>query len=426
MKIEQIKVEALVPYARNSRTHSPAQVEKIAASIREFGFNNPVLIDADGVLIAGHGRTLAAQKLKLDKVPAIRLAHLSDAQRRAFVIADNRIAEDAGWDEDMLKAELEALRDLDFDLAVVGLEDDELARILGASSTVGHTDPDAVPEPEKHVVSKLGDVWICGVHRVRCGDSTSEADVSSLLAGAKPNLMVTDPPYGVDYDPAWRQRAGLGGEGTATGVVSNDHNADWRATWRLFPGNVAYIWHGGLHAATVAESLTVAKFKVRAQIVWVKTRPVISRGHYHWQHEPAFYAVRDGQVDDWRFDEEHESALYAVRDGQTADWHGNRKQSSVWFIENLKNDTGHSTQKPVECMKKPMLNNSSVGQAVYEPFGGSGSTLIAAEQIGRVAYVMELMPNYVDIIVRRWQEFKGAKAVRESDGAAFDDLVPAP
>jgi DNA modification methylase len=426
MNIEQVRVADLVPYARNSRTHSAAQVAKLVRSIEEFGFNNPVLIDGDGVLIAGHGRTLAAQKLQLEEVPAIRLTHLSEDQRRAFVIADNRIAEDAGWNDELLKSELAALSLADFDMKAVGLEDDELARILGASSTVGRTAPDDVPEPTQHVVSKLGDVWLCGPHRVRCGDSTSDADVAALLAGARPNLMVTDPPYGVDYDPAWRQRAGLTGA-AATGKVANDDRADWRATWRLFTGNVAYVWHGGLHGATVAESLAVAKFKVRAQIVWVKTRPVISRGHYHWQHEPAFYAVREGEDDAWqaRFDEEFEPAYYAVRDGETADWHGDRKQRSVWMIENLKNDTGHSMQKPVECMRRPMLNNSSVGDRVYEPFGGSGSTLIAAEQIGRIALVMELMPNYVDLIVRRWQAFKGAKATRESDGATFDSLVPA-
>ncbi|MEO8806598.1 MAG: ParB N-terminal domain-containing protein [Burkholderiaceae bacterium] len=319
MNIEQVLVDDVVLDPENARKHSTAQIKKLAKSIEEFGFNAPILIDGDNVLIAGEGRTMAARLLGLEEIPAVRLTHLSPDQRRAFALADNRLPEDATWDDARLKATLASLQLSDFDMKTVGFDDDELARILGASSTVGHTDPDSVPPPEKHVVSKAGDVWICGPHRVRCGDSTSESDVAALLAGAKPNLMVTDPPYGVDYDPAWRQRAGLVGAGAATGVVSNDDRADWRAVWRLFPGNVAYVWHGGLHGATVQESLVAAKFKVRAQIAWVKHRPVISRGHYHWQHEPAFYVVRDGADDNWqdRFDEEFEPAYYAVRDGET-------------------------------------------------------------------------------------------------------------
>jgi site-specific DNA-methyltransferase (adenine-specific) len=237
--------------------------------------------------------------------------------------------------------------------------------------------------------------------------------------------MVTDPPYGVNYDPSWRKDAGIGSENAATGKVLNDDRADWREVWALFPGSVAYVWHGGLHSAVVAESLKVCKFDIRAQIIWVKTRPALSRGNYHWQHEPAYYGVKDGREDDWRFIPEHEVAGYAVKKGKTADWKGDRKQSTVWFIEHLKSDTGHGTQKPVECMKRPMENNSSPGQAVYEPFSGSGTTIIAGEMCDRCVHAIELNPAYVDVAVTRWQNFTGGEAVLEGDGRTFAEVKAA-
>jgi site-specific DNA-methyltransferase (adenine-specific) len=235
--------------------------------------------------------------------------------------------------------------------------------------------------------------------------------------------MVTDPPYGVNYDPKWRQDAGVSSSSAATGVVMNDHIADWREAWSLFPGDVAYIWHAGVFAATVADSLRACKFQIRSQIVWVKTRHVLSRGNYHHQHEPAWYGVRDGADEHWGFVPEHEVSSYTVKKGSTAQWHGGRKQSTVWFIEHLKSDTGHGTQKPVECMKRPIENNSSPGQAVYEPFSGSGTTIIAAEMTGRVCYAIELNPAYVDVAVQRWQNFRGASAVLEGDGRTFAELA---
>jgi site-specific DNA-methyltransferase (adenine-specific) len=238
--------------------------------------------------------------------------------------------------------------------------------------------------------------------------------------------MVTDPPYGVEYDPSWRQKAG-GGKGVATGKVANDHEADWRQTWALFPGKVCYIYHGGLHQAEVTASLRAVRFSLRAQIVWVKHRPAFSRGNFHWQHEPLLLAAAEdvsdeelaAQMDAGAEEVEglmsldHAIATYAVRDGESAEWVGGRKQSTVWFIEHSKNTTGHGTQKPVECMRRPILNNSRPGDAVYEPFSGSGSTLIAAESTGRRCYAIELMPGYVDVAVRRWEEFTGREAVLE-------------
>jgi DNA modification methylase len=240
-----------------------------------------------------------------------------------------------------------------------------------------------------------------------CGDSTVATDVEALLAGVKPHLMVTDPPYGVQYDPSWHVEAaaagkikGAGKRGSV-GLVANDDRADWREAWALFPGDVAYIWHAGMMGGIVAESLVDSGFEIRSQIIWVKSSFAIGRGHYHWQHEPCWYAVRN-----------------------TGHWHGNRSQSTVWKIDKQKSETGHSTQKPVECMKRPIENNSSPGQAVYEPFSGSGTTIIAGEMTGRSIYAMELSPQYVDVAVKRWQEFTGHKATLESTGQTFEDVAP--
>ncbi|WP_270935903.1 site-specific DNA-methyltransferase [Falsiroseomonas oryzae] len=330
-------VAELIPYARNARTHSDAQVAQIAASIREFGFTNPILVDGERGVIAGHGRLMAARKLGLAE---------------------------------------------------------------------GRTDPDEVPGLPETPLTRSGDVWLLGRHRLACGDSTDPAVVAKALNGVRPHLMVTDPPYGVEYDPAWRNAA-LEGSGTKrTGRVLNDHRADWREAWALFPGDVAYVWHGALHATTVAESLTVCGFDIRAQIIWAKDRLVLGRGHYHWQHEPCWYAVRDGAKGHWA---------------------GDRKQTTLWQIPYRDQDaaTVHGTQKPMACMRRPIENNSSPGQAVYEPFSGSGTTLIAAEMSGRACQAVELSQAYVDVAVARWQAFTGEVARLEGDGASFAEVAQA-
>ena len=420
-KIAMVPIARLLPYAKNARTHSEAQVAKLAESIKEFGWTNPVLIDGQGGIRAGHGRVLAAQRLGIAEVPCLPLLHLSEAQLRAYVIADNQLALAAGWDMGLLSAELGALKDAGFELGTLGFSDEELGAIFSKARGTGLTDPDAAPPLPENPRSLLGDIWTLGDHRLVCGDSTDAETVALALAGVKPHLMVTDPPYGVSYDPAWRERAGFSSAGAAMGSVLNDDRADWREAWALFPGNVAYVWHGGLQTAVVAASLAASRFALRAQIVWVKTRPALSRGHYHWQHETALFIEREDSADDgWRYLDEHAVAEYAVREGSTAHWRGNRKQSTVWFIEHLKNDTGHGTQKPVECMQRPMINNSSAGQAVYEPFSGSGSSIIAAEICGRKCHAIELSPAYVDMAVKRWQDFTGERAVHAVTGEAFD------
>lgn len=378
----------LIPYANNARTHSPAQVSKIAASIKEFGFTNPILIDANNGIIAGHGRVLASQKLKLAMVPVIELGHLTDAQRRAYILADNRMALDAGWDADLLKLELLSLKDEGFDLELTGFGLDEIGELLN-DGTEGLTDPDDVPEVPAVPVSVLGDVWILGRHRLVCGSSTEADTVSKALNGVTPHLMVTDPPYGVEYDASWREKAGLNITSAATGKVLNDDKADWSEAWALFPGDVAYIWHAGVFAGVVADSLIKNGLLIRSQIIWAKSQMVMSRGDYHWQHEPCWYAVRKGKP---------------------GHYDGGRKQTTLWQIDKpKKSETGHSTQKPIECMKRPIENNSSAGQAVYEPFSGSGTTIIAAEMTGRACHAIELNPAYIDVAVKRWQEFTGAR-----------------
>ncbi|MDJ0391069.1 site-specific DNA-methyltransferase [Roseomonas sp. E05] len=401
-QVQRWPLARLTPYARNARTHSDAQVAQIAASIREWGWTVPVLVDEAGTIIAGHGRVLAAQRLALTEVPVMVARGWSEAKRRAYVLADNKLALNAGWDEAMLRAELADLAGMGADLSLTGFSAEEVAA-LTAEGAAGLTDPDEVPEVPAAPASRLGDVWQLGRHRLVCGDSTSTDDVAKALNGVAPHLMVTDPPYGVAYDPSWRNQAGLSGT-RRTGKVLNDDRADWRAAWALFPGAVAYVWHGALHATTVAESLTAEGFQIRAQVIWAKDRLVMSRGHYHWQHEPCWYAVREGTK---------------------GHWSGDRKQTTLWSIPSRDQDatTVHGTQKPVECMRRPIENNSSPGQAVYEPFSGSGTTLIAAEMSGRACHALELDPAYVDVAVLRWQAFSGQVAVLEGDGRGFAEIA---
>jgi DNA modification methylase len=400
-QVERRPISALIPWARNARTHSDAQVAQIAASMREWGWTNPVLVDEDGMIIAGHGRVLAARQLGFTEAPVMVARGWSAPQKQAYVIADNRLALSAGWDEALLRAELADLKGAGVDLGLIGFSEAEVAALL-ADKNSGLTDPDDTPEPPDDAVTELGDVWILGRHRIACGDCTDPALVEKALAGVKPHLMVTDPPYGVEYDPAWRNRAGLSST-ARTGKVLNDDRADWREAWALFPGDVAYVWHGALHAGTVADSLIAAGFQIRTQIIWAKDRLVLSRGHYHWMHEPAWYAVRAGS---------------------TGHWSGDRKQTTLWQIGSRTQDadTVHGTQKPVECMRRPIENNSSPGQAVYEPFSGSGSTIIAAEITGRGCLAIELNPAYVEVAVARWQSFTGQAATRESDGRTFNEI----
>ena len=394
-----------IPYARNARKIPQKAIDKVAASIKEFGFRQPIVVDKEAVIIVGHVRLMAAKQLGLREVPVHVAENLSPAQVKAYRLMDNRAHSETDWDLELLAPELEELKAFDFDLSLTGFDDRELQELLVDSEL--NERADETPAPPQHPTSRAGDLWICGQHRVLCDDATNADAVSRLCATAQPVLMATDPPYGVGYDPMWREEAGLG-EQRQTGKVSNDDKVDWTKAYKLFPGDVAYVWHAGVHAAEVAAHLEACGFDIRAQIIWSKQHFAMSRGHYHWQHEPCWYAVRRGRK---------------------SHWCGDRTQSTIWQVANLnpfggdkeEAPTGHGTQKPVELMKRPILNNTDTGQAVYDPFLGSGTTMIAAELTGRECLGIDIDPVYVDVAVMRWQQLTGKEAKLE-DGRTFADI----
>ena len=391
LTVEAWPVARLIPYARNPRRNDEA-VDRMCAAIREFGFRIPVVARSDGTVVDGHLRLKAAQRLGLPEVPVAVADDLSETQIKAFRLLANRSASWAEWDNELLALELKDLQDAGYDLGFTGFDAGELKGLMDDGPANGLTDEDAVPEPPADPVTKPGDLWVLGEHRLLCGDATVATDVERLLAGARPHLLVSDPPYGVEYDPTWRNEAGVSAT-KRTGKVANDDRADWREAWALFPGDVAYVWHAAIHATTVAESLVACGFDIRAQIVWSKSRFALGRGDYHWQHEPCWYAVKRGT---------------------RSHWQGARDQSTLWSIAPAGAEdaaTPHGTQKPVEAMRRPIVNNSERGDLIYEPFSGSGTTLIAAETVGRRCLAMELDPAYCDVIVRRWEGFTGDTAV---------------
>ncbi len=402
LKIQQISPGRLKPYPGNPRKNADA-VAVVADLISRFGFRQPIVVDRDHVIVVGHTRHAAALELGLKSVPVEVASDLTAEQARAYRIADNKSNEFAEWDDAKLVAEINALRDLDFDIGALHFSESELSALAKAAG--GLTPDDETPEPPAKVRSRLGDVWLLGRHRIFCGDATRFDDVKPLFKRKPPRLMVTDPPYGVDYEASWRGKAGLG-KNKKTVKVANDTTVDWRVAWGIFPGDVAYVWHAGKFAAGVQGSLEAAAFEIRAQIIWAKLSLVISRGNYHWQHEPCWYAVRKGKP---------------------ARWTGDRSQTTLWHI-GFDEDviTVHQTQKPVECMRRPIINNSVPGDEIYDPFVGSGTTIIAAETVGRSCLAIDLNPACVDIAVKRWQDFTGGKAKRERDGALFDRVRPRP
>jgi DNA modification methylase len=384
-QIELCATERLVPYARNPRKNDHA-VDRMAGSIREFGFKLPILARRNGEVVDGHLRLKAAHRLALTEVPVIWCDEWTPAQVKAFRLLVNRSANWADWDDELLTLELLDLKAADVDLAMTGFDpaelDDLLFRPESEETSV------SVPEIPTQAVSRPGDLWICDEHRILCGDATSADDVKRVIGSLMPVLMVTDPPYGVNYGPLWRQRAGLGQQ-RQIGRVVNDDRVDWTPAYCLYPGDVAYVWHAGVHAVEAAASLQLADLEIRSQLVWIKQHFVLSRGNYHWQHEPCWYAVRKGKK---------------------ANWCGGRTQSTVWQAANLnpfggdqEEATGHATQKPLELMKRPILNHTHCGQCVYEPFLGSGTVLMACELTERVCCGLEIDPSYVDMSISRWQ-----------------------
>lgn len=391
-----VDVKALQPYERNPRRITKEAFEKLKASLRDNGYHQRCIVTPDLRVIGGHMRIKALTELGIKQVPVlVPDRELTVDEFRRMLVQDNLAFGE--FDLEILSADFEVPELLDWGFPEALLGD------FAKGGMDGLTDPDDVPELRAEAISRPGDVWMLNTHRLMCGDSTSADNVAALLAGAKPGLMVTDPPYGVEYDADWRNQS-LRADGTpiggrATGKVKNDEQCDWREAWALFPGNVAYVWHASYFTGQVQQSLEVVGFETRASIIWAKSHAAIGRGHYHWQHEPCWYMVRKGG---------------------TGNWAGDRKQTTLWHIDKpQKSETGHSTQKPVECMRRPIENNSNPGQAIYEPFSGSGTTLIAAEQTGRPCYAMEISPEYVDMAVRRWQLFTGLRAKLESTGEEF-------
>jgi len=371
-------------------------------SIREFGLRVPILARRDGEVIDGHLRLKAAEQLGLALVPVIWCDDWSPAQVKAFRLVVNRSATWAQWDEELLRLELLDLKSLDVDLAMTGFDVQEIDNLLFRSQAEEDENVEVVNgQPQ----TRIGDLWMCGQHRILCGDATSATDVERLLDSAVPDLMITDPPYGVSYDPKWRERAGLG-RTRQNGCVNRDDCCDWTEAYRLFPGNVAYVWHAGIHAGEVAEGLSAVGFELRSQIIWRKQHFALSRGHYHWQHEPCWYAVRRGAQ---------------------ARWCGDRSQSTIWEVSNFnpfggshEEPTGHGTQKPVELVKRPILNHTLPGDAIFDPFLGSGTALVAATATERHCYGMEIDPQYVDLALRRWEKMTGLNAVRAEDRKLFE------
>ena len=395
MQIKDVAVDKLIPYAKNSRTHSPEQVGQIAASIKEFGFRNPILVDGVGI-IAGHGRLLAAQKLGLDQVPTIDCSDMTESQKKAYIIADNKLALNAGWDNAMLTIELKDLEDEGFDLTLTGFDDKELDALLNViEGTEGLTDEDAVPDVPEEPKTKLGDIYILGNHRLMCGDSTSIDAVEKLLESQKADLLFTDPPYGVSYEGGHNKKKR---QGIIADTLQGDDLTDLfyeslstAVTW-LKDGAALYVWYASGKSIETYASLAKLPLKLRAVIQWYKVKSGL--GAFMSQYIPNC-----------------EPCMYLHKEGCSPSWYGPTNEKTVWELKKESTNNYHPTQKPVELPERAITNSTKQGDSVLDLFGGSGSTLIACEKIGRLARVMELDPKYCDVIVKRWEDFTGKQAI---------------
>jgi DNA modification methylase len=410
IQIAQWPVDRLIPYARNSRTHSEEQVAQIAASIAEFGFVNPILVGADGTIVAGHARLAAARKLKLADVPVIVLDHLSATQRRALVLADNRLAMSAGWDEEMLRVELESLKEDAFDLNLIGFSDEELRDLLAdpePESAAGLTDEDAVPETLETSVSIPGDVWVLGKHRLLCGDATQMGDVEKVLAGGLADMAWSDLPYNVNYGQSMKDKL----RGNKRRILNDNLGDGFGPFLRESCSNILAVTKGGIYISmssselhTLYSAFTEAGGHWSTFVIWAKNAFTMGRADYQRQYEPMLYG--------WRQGTEHF-------------WSGARDQGDVWFIKKPVKNELHPTQKPVELIERAIHNSSKTRDTVLDPFAGSGSTLIACERTGRQARLIELDPLYCDVIARRYFDYCGQQATLEGDDRTFDQIAEA-
>jgi DNA modification methylase len=402
-ELRRVPVSELMPNLKNWRRHPDKQKKAMRAVLQEIGYADALLARQDEsgqlILIDGH---LRADVTPTQDVPVLIL-DVTEAEADKILATLDPLASMAELDTDAWRALIEGI-----DADLPGFRD--LLADLSPQTEVwrGLTNEDAIVEPPVKPITRAGDLWILGTHRLLCGDSTKAEDVEQLLEGHVPSLLATDPPYGISYEPAWRNQAARAGQiafaARREGKVANDDRVDWSGAYRLFPGAVIYVWHASLFSSQVQESLERCGYELRSQIIWAKSRFAISRGHYHWQHECCFYAVRQGS---------------------NGNWHGGRSQTTLWTIissldEESKND--HGTQKPVELMRRPIQNHTVPGQSVYDPFIGSGTSIIAAETCGRICCGMEIVPGYVDIAVKRWQDFTGTPALLDGDGRSFEEI----
>lgn len=400
-----VPIDKLVPYINNARTHSAEQIKKLRSSLREFGFINPVIIDKDYGIIAGHGRVAAAKEEGITEVPCVLVDYLTEAQKKAYILADNRFALDAGWDEELLRVEIESLQGADFDLALTGFDEKELADLFAADDTEAKDDDfDVDAELEKPCISKAGDVWLLGEHRLICGDSTLPETYDVLMEGKKANLCVTDPPYNVNY------------EGSA-GKIKNDNMASEEfyqfllAAFKNIEGVLAddasiYVFHADTEGLNFRRAFADAGFYLSGTCIWKKQSLVLGRSPYQWQHEPVLFG--------WKKKGKHQ-------------WYTGRKESTIWEFDKPKKNGDHPTMKPIPLLAYPIKNSSMTNSIVLDPFGGSGSTLIACEQTGRVCRTIELDEKYCDVIVKRFIEQVGGSdnvyVIRDEQTIAYADLV---
>jgi DNA modification methylase len=384
-RFEKVNIDKLVPYARNARTHSKEQILQLRASLREFGFVNPVIVDKDLNIIAGHGRILAAKEEGVKEVPCVFAEHLSEAQKRAYIIADNRLALNAGWDAEMLSVEISDLQSVDFDISLLGFDDAELNKLLGDIDDVQEDDFDVDAELQKPAVAKLGDVWMLGRHRLVCGDSTKADTFTALMNGKLANLVVTDPPYNVNYEGA-------------AGKIKNDNmgnEAFYDFLLAAFTNTEAamaqdasiYVFHADTEGLNFRKAFSDAGFQLSGCCIWKKPSLVLGRSPYQWQHEPVLFG--------WKKKGKH-------------NWYTDRKQTTIWEFEKPKKNADHPTMKPIALVAYPIMNSSLTNCIVLDPFGGSGSTLIVCEQSDRICFTIELDEKYCDVIVKRYIEQVGS------------------
>jgi DNA modification methylase len=426
-------VDKLIPYARNAKKHPPEQVDQIAASIQEWGFTIPVLVDDDGMIIAGHGRVLAAKKLGIDQIPTLTARGWSDEKKRAYVLADNKLTENGGWDEEALANEISDLLAAGFDVGLTGFSGSEIDDLLGDGSQEGLIEDDETPEVEEKLVSKLGDVWQIGKHRVVCGDSTSTEVLDKLLGSEEVDAVWTDPPYNIDYDGGGKRKK-IENDNMSGEDFGKFLDAIYSAfVPRMKPGRPFYVAHSDLETARFRQCAIDAGLLVKQCLIWVKPNFTLGRQDYQWQHEPILYGWKPGKAHVWygQYDKgtviDDDVPLSKIGKPELmriVQELTNERKTTIIRCDKPSRSVEHPTMKPVRLIERMLRNSTREGDIVLDVFGGSGSTMVAAHKLNRYARLVELDPGYVDVIVRRMQLFSGEQAKRVGDGKLFDDIIP--